>query len=277
MVWYRPKSLEEAISILDEKKLKIVCGGTDLFVNSANHSSFNANEKWLDIQGIKELKKLEKTETHLKIGATITAADIWGNQDINLTALKQACHVVGGWQIQNRASIGGNIANASPAADMVVPLIAYKAKVNLVSKAGYRTMRVIDFIDGVKSTQIKDNELITSISIPNEVIDIPQVFLRHDQRGGTDISLVSVAVTLKGSQENLESINIAVGASNYKPVILDSFDTITKGTLYPNQVEELANLYAENCSPVSDVRASAEYRQAMVKVLIKKAISKILT
>lgn|SRR5690606_24769173 len=277
MVWYRPKSVEEAITILNEEKVKIVCGGTDLFVNNTHQYSYEDNVKWLDIQDIDELKKIEQKNNYIEIGAAITAANIWENKDLNLPALKQAAQVVGGWQIQNRASLGGNIANASPAADMVIPLVAYKALVNLVSKEGSRSISIIDFIDGVKSTQMKDNELIVSISIPNEAIDMRQIFLRHDQRGGTDISLVSVTVTMAGSSEKLEALNIAVGAANYKPVMLDNLEAITQGTLHPNQIEEIANLYAQNCSPITDVRASAEYRQAMVKVFVKKAISEILT
>jgi CO/xanthine dehydrogenase FAD-binding subunit len=101
-------------------------------------------------------------------------------------------------------------------------------------------------------------------------------FLRHDQRGGTDISLVSVAAVIVGTRENLSSIKIAVGAANSKPVFLPDLKEIVKGKLSSEQEEKLANFYAENCNPITDVRASAEYRRAMVKVFIKKAISEIL-
>jgi CO/xanthine dehydrogenase FAD-binding subunit len=275
MVWYRPKTLEEALTILDTDKPKIVCGGTDLFVNWPDRQGESTTKNWLDIQNLPELKKIEKTTNGLEIGAAVTAAEIWENDDLNLPALKQAARVVGGWQIQNRASLGGNVANASPAADMVVPLVAYEAEVNLKSISGSRTIPVVDFIDGVKSTQIKENELITSITIPTESIGIRQVFLRHDQRGGTDISLVSVAALIKGTRENIAFLKIAVGAANFKPVVLSNLSEIVKGTLTTEQVDELAELYAKNCNPITDIRASAEYRRAMVKVFIKKAISAI--
>jgi CO/xanthine dehydrogenase FAD-binding subunit len=277
MAWYRPHNLDEALKILDSEKPKIVCGGTDLFVDWPTRQHESDTNEWMDIQNLPELRHIESKSEGMEIGAAVTAAEIWGNPlFLQVPALQQAARVIGGWQIQNRASIGGNIANASPAADLVVPLVAYRAHLKLSSMEGSRSLPVIDFITAPKSTQIEETEIITSIFIPNEVLGVPQTFLRHDQRGGTDISLVSVAAIVSGTHDYLHWIQIAVGAANYKPVILPDLNQQINGKLTDEQLDHIADLYADNCNPITDVRASAEYRREMVKVFVKRAISEIL-
>lgn len=278
MGWYQPKTLDEALSILDEKHPKIVCGGTDLFVNWPVRKKDSQVENWLDIGRLPDLKSITQTDDHIEIGAAVTASEIWDCEALQgLAALQKAAKVIGGWQIQNRASIGGNIANASPAADLIVPLIAYEASVIIRSRSNNRTVPVVDVITGPKATSIAENEMITAIIIPKEAVDIPQTFIRLDQRGGTDISIVSVAAIVNGPKENVSDLKIAVGAASPKPVILSNLQNFIGGEMTEDKLNRLCDLYAENCQPITDVRASAEYRKAMVKVFIKRAISELLS
>lgn len=278
MVWYRPQNLDEAMIILEKKTPKIVCGGTDLFVHlTAEQTKLAQVENWLDIQNLRELKKIEITDQGIEIGAAVTAAEIWQSPLLKpLPALQKASREVGGWQIQNRASIGGNIANASPAGDMIVPLAAYHSKIKLRSLAGTRTLPIDDVLVGPKKTRITEKEMIVSVVIPNEFLNVPQTFLRLDQRGGTDISLVSVAAIVKGTKDQIENAQIAVGAAHFKPLVLPDLTEMLKGTMTLENLDVIAERYAEVCQPISDIRASAEYRRAMVKVFIKKAILEIL-
>lgn len=274
-MWYRPDNLKQALALLAEEQPTIVCGGTDLFVNWEARRKQSPARSWLDIQHIPELQRLEQTAEGIEIGAAVTAAELWQSPVTEgLAALREACQVVGGWQIQNRASIGGNFANASPAADMIVPLIAYGAVLTLASRSGTRKVAAADFVTGPKTTVLQDDEMITNVFIPHEVVGVPQTFLRHDQRGGTDISLVSVAAVVKGAGAEKEWIKIAVGAANATVVALSN-DELNGTELTEEAIAGIARLYANECQPISDVRASAEYRKEMVKVFVKKALMKL--
>ncbi|MCM3712540.1 FAD binding domain-containing protein [Alkalihalobacillus oceani] len=271
MSWHSPSTLEEALNLLEEEQAQIVCGGTDLFVNFQAEQELR-NRSWLNIQHLPELRQIRRVEGGIEIGAAVTASEIWQSTLLEeLPALQEASRVIGGWQIQNRASIGGNLANASPAADLIIPLVAYEATVTLKSKERTRIVPLVDFVTAPKKTTLEKNEMITAIFIPDKVSGLPQTFLRHDQRGGTDISLVSVAVVLEESSRRVNWLNVAVGAANGKPVFAAFHDVESNETA----IARLAELVAAQCQPITDVRASAAYRQAMVSVFIKKALTKL--
>ncbi|MDF2668962.1 MAG: hypothetical protein K0R67_1268 [Paenibacillus sp.] len=272
MAWLKPQNVDEALKWMNEYEPKVVCGGTDLFVNWQNRKSTADAVNWLDIQGLQELKQIERTEEGLVLGAAITAAEIWQDDRLQcFPSLRQAARIVGGWQIQNRASVGGNVANASPAADMVVPLAACKAIIRVSGMNGSRSIPISEFLLGPRKTALKPNEILTSILIPDACLDVPQVFLRHDQRGATDISIVSVALILKGNREQIEWASAAVGAANPVPLTLPEEDSQWKGSLSAEKLTKIAKAYAAHSRPITDVRASAEYRQAMVKVFLERA------
>ncbi|MGP0584754.1 FAD binding domain-containing protein [Paenibacillus timonensis] len=278
MAWHQPRSLDEALEQLRERSPRIVCGGTDLFVNAQRKSYESEQTDWLDIRRVPELHLTRRTEAGLEIGAAVTAAEIWGSDVFSVVpALQQAARIVGGWQIQNRASLGGNVANASPAADMVVPLVAYRAEVRLAGVDGTRSVPIADFISGPKATQLRERELIASLFIPARMLEVPQVFLRHDQRAATDISIVSVALLLQGKGREIEWGTAAVGAAAPKPFVLVAEDEQRwSGELTAAKLDELGDLYTRRSSPITDVRASADYRRALVGTYIKRAASALL-
>lgn len=278
MAWLQPRSLSEALELLSGNNPRIVCGGTDLFVNGQRKGYEAEHTDWLDIRRIEELGRVERTEAGLEIGAAVTAADLWQDSRFSVVpALQQAAKIVGGWQIQNRASLGGNVANASPAADMVVPLVAYRAKVRLAGREGARSVPVSEFISGPKRTELREGELIVSLFIPARYLDVPQVFLRHDQRSATDISIVSVALLLSGAGGTAEWGTAAVGAAAPKPFVLgQEEERLWQGELNEDKLQRLADVYAAASSPITDVRASAEYRRALVGTYIKRAARSLL-
>ena len=276
MTWLRPENLQQALTWLNEYHPRIVCGGTDIFVDWLRRKHEFTGVHWLDIRSLPELKETAFTSEGLEIGAAVTAAEIWQRQEFQaVSALQQAARVVGGWQIQNRASLGGNIANASPAADMVIPLVAYAAEVKLVSVHGERWVSITQFIQGPRQTLLRPEELITAIRIPNESLHHPSAFVRHDQRGATDISIVSAAVVFHGNADSIQWGRAAVGAAHPVPLSLPEVDARWAGPLTIEKVEEVASGYARSCRPISDVRASADYRRAMVKVFIRRAVQSL--
>ncbi|NMO96395.1 hypothetical protein HII30_11495 [Paenibacillus lemnae] len=278
MAWLKPKSVDEALKWMEEYRPKIVCGGTDLFVDWHSRKGLVNAEHWLDIQEISELKQIQMTEEGLSLGAAVTASQIWQDDKLDaFPSLRQAARIVGGWQVQNRASIGGNVANASPAADMVVPLAAARAVIRLSGVNGSRSLPISDFILGPRQTALAPDEMITSVLVPKECLHVPQIFMRHDQRGATDISIVSVAVIAKSSGDQLEWARAAVGAANAVPVILpEEQEALWQGVMDEDKLTRMSELYAASSNPISDVRASAEYRRAMVKVFTARAARQVL-
>ncbi len=221
---------------------------------------------------------MEAVDSGLSIGAAVTAAELWQHPLLNgVPALQQAARVVGGWQIQNRATLGGNIANASPAADMVVVLAALDAQVVVVSRRGERREVIGRLITGPKRTSLAADELILRVFIPAWAMGARQCFLRLDQRGGTDISIVSAAVVLAVEEGRIQRASIAVGAAAPVPLRLPEVDARLTG-VWPEKrvIDGVARAYAEAAQPISDVRASAEYRRAMVEVLVRRGIQNLL-
>ena len=272
MAWLRPQTLEEALKWLDEYRPTVVCGGTDLFVNwPARKANYTVND-WLDVRRLPELNVIERDERGLAIGAAVTAAQIWQDKRLRcFPALQQAARVVGGWQIQNRASVGGNLANASPAADMAVPLAAAKASVRVAGLRGTRDIPIAEFLLGPRRTALQPGELIVSVHVPARMLDVPQAFLRHDQRGATDISIVSAALIGEGDSKSVDWASAAVGAAHPVPLTAPDLEPQWQGAMSGEKLKAVAEAYAARCRPISDVRASAEYRRAMVSVFLERA------
>jgi CO/xanthine dehydrogenase FAD-binding subunit len=278
MAWLRPRCLSEALEQLDKQRHRIVCGGTDLFVNAPSKANEIAHTDWLDVRSLPELKRVSRSSEGLEIGAAVTAAEIWGNEIFSaVPALQQAARIVGGWQIQNRASIGGNVANASPAADMLVPLFAYRAEVRLTGAYGTRSVPIEAFVTGPKRTELQHGELITSLFVPARMLDTPQIFLRHDQRAATDISIVSIALILQGTAQQVEWGTAAIGAAAPKPYTLSQKeDSLWSGEIRTDKLESLGDLYAQRSSPITDIRAGAAYRRSLVKTYTIRAAQTLL-
>lgn len=269
MKWYRPENLNEALLLLYKEQPQVVCGGTDLFVAFQRGSISSRNSHWMSIEQIEELQQVKVTEEGIYIGASVTAAQIWQEHSLQaLTSLQEASRVIGGWQIQNKASIGGNLANASPAGDLIVPLAALNAKVIIQHSDGQREVTVEDFIVGPGQTQLRKDELITFIFIPRSSLGGAQTFLRHDQRGGTDISIVSVAAVKNKADQ---WVRVAVGAANAKVVVAQ----IDHWADQPDKKDEFVRNVVDNCHPITDIRASADYRLDMVRVFLNRALNNI--
>lgn len=277
MVWYRPDDISEALKILDEQRPVVVCGGTDQFVNWPRRKTDYEEKDWLSLEDIPSLRNIENDNGDLVIGAAVTASQIWSSTVCRqVPALQDASRVVGGWQIQNRASLGGNLANASPAADMVVPLVAYDASVVLQSRNSGRTVPIREFLLGPRKTSLQPNEILVKVRIPKAVLGEPQTFLRLDQRGGTDISLISVAAVVHLEECDVEWAKLAVGAANPVPFSLPEADATLKGRLSEPNIRMFTQHYANYAQPISDIRASAEYRTKMIEVYIKRALAKLV-
>lgn len=167
--YFRPLCLEHSLELLAQKQLTIVAGATDLYPAKVAHNGWGdwRQQALLDISGLSELQGISDRNSHFRIGALTTWSHIaQAALPAYFTPLQQAAQCIGALQIQNRGTIGGNICNASPAADGVPVLLCLDAQVELSSQSGVRILRLDEFVLGYRKTARQENELVTAILIP---------------------------------------------------------------------------------------------------------------
>lgn len=259
MVWLQPESLDEALAVLQHDNAIIIAGGTDIY---PAHVERPLSGPLVDISQIAELAGIIKKPDHWRIGAGVT----W-SQLINtplppaFDALKQAGREVGSLQIQNRATIIGNICNASPAADGIPPLVVLDADIELASQKAKRTIALKDFITGNRQTQMRSDEVVTAVIVPAHAVKGQSAFSKLGARKHLVISIAMVAARLvSGPDETVSSLAVSVGSCAPTPQRLAALEQQATGCPLNNLPDLPQPIHFAGLSPISDVRASAEYR-----------------
>jgi carbon-monoxide dehydrogenase medium subunit len=278
--YVRPNNLDELCDALSQygAKAKLLAGGTDLTI--ALKQRLINPQVLIDLNHVrKELTGIDASKSSLIIGAMTTYTELEANPAVirYARALSEAASQVGTYQIRNLGTIGANLANGSPAADTAPPLIVLSAKVHLRNKHGTREMPVEDFITGVKKTAIRPDEIITSVEIPlNERLS--SYWMRSAKRNENVISVVSVAVASEIQSNRFGESRIALGAVAPTPILAKASSSKLSGSsVNPATIETVSKLAAKESKPISDVRASADYRRHLVYVLTKRTINKIVS
>lgn len=271
--YIRARSLDEALDLISKyDDFKLLAGGTDLVVDLK--IGRYRPRVIIDIGRLNELKYIEDKGEQIAIGAITTLQEILESSVIRqkLPALAEAVRNIGSWQIRNIATIGGNICNASPAADSAPPLIVYDAKVVLMSKRGKREAPLKEFFLGPRKTMLERDELLAEIIIPY-IKDSGQSFLRLGGRAMHTLSRVSVASLVKVEDGRFEDVRVSLGAVAPKPIRARSVEEalIGKRVSYES-VKRASEEVIKDISPISDVRASAEYRKKASIVLTRDSI-----
>src|SRR5271165_2588922 len=268
--WLRPTSLTEALGALADQRWTVIAGGTDHFPARLGAAR---EEDVLDITALAGLRRIETRPAGLFIPCAATWTDlIEADLPPAFDGLRAAARQVGGVQIQNRATLVGNLCNASPAADGVPNLLALGARVILQSVGGRRDLSICDFVRGNRRTARRKDELVLGIVVPTPSPSARGCFLKLGARRYLVISIVSVAAVLDVAGDGtVRDARIAVGACTAAPVRLPMLETALVGQLpSPDRVqaEHLAPL-----APIDDVRASAEYRLLAAQALIGRALA----
>ncbi len=269
--YLKPDSIKETISILSQygKKAQILNGGTDLIVGIRD--KINQPEYVVDIKAIPQLNEITYSEQDgLHIGATVTLNEISDSKVIqrNYPILAEACKTVGSYQVRNRATLAGNICNASPAADTAPPLLVLEATVNIVGPTGEKTVPIDEFFTGVKKNILKRGEIVTSVTIPPIKDEWTGVYLKQGRRKDVDLATVGVAVVCIRDE-----IRIALGAVAPIPIRAFKTEELLKGkTIDESLLEKAGESALTEISPISDVRSSQEYREEIIKVLVRRAV-----
>jgi len=269
--YLKPDSIKETISILSQYsgKAQILNGGTDLIVGIRD--KINQPEYLVDIKAIPQLNKITYSEQDdLHIGATVTLNEISNSKVVqtHYPILVKACKTVGSYQVRNRATLAGNICNASPAADTAPPLLVLEAKVNIIGPTGEKIVPINQFFTGVKKNILKKGEIVASITIPPIKDEWTGVYLKQGRKKEVDLATVGVAVLCMRDE-----VRIALGAVAPVPVRAFKTEELLKGkTIDESLLEKAGKSALTEVSPISDVRSSQEYREEIIKVLVRRAI-----
>lgn len=266
-------SLGEAVSILASGTWKVLAGGTDYYPARV---ALPARDNILDISNLTELRSITEEADCWRLGALTTWSDIVNAQlPPMFKGLQLAAREVGARQIQNAATIAGNLCNASPAADGVPPLLTLDAEVELTSSKAVRKVSLSEFIKGNRDTVIEDDELMTAILIPKIAGEVNSGFLKLGSRSYLVISIAMVAALIEVTNDRkVAKASISVGACSVVAQRLRELEAELEGqTLSPEIVDLVKSRHFASLAPIDDVRATAAYRLAMAEEMVRRVLA----
>ena len=272
-MYHQPADLGEALAILGRGGCVHLSGGTDVFPALVDRPPV----PFIDLSRIAGLRGITHEDSHVSFGAATTWSDIIrADLPPAFDALKQAAAQVGSIQIQNRATVGGNLCNASPAADGVPPLLALDAEVELASADGRRTLPLDQFLRGNRITARAPNELLVAVRVPRDIEHARSAFLKLGARKYLVISIVMVAAVIDVRNGIIARARIAVGAASVVARRLRALEDRLAGcSASTDFVDAVLNEDLAELSPIDDVRASAAYRMDAVRTILARTLRQV--
>jgi carbon-monoxide dehydrogenase medium subunit len=273
--YHAPESLEEVFDILREHpgEATFLAGGTDLIVKLKQR--LVEPKHLINLKKIKELKGIEKKDDYIHIGALTRLRTLERSHQVTewLPLLQETVSAMGSVQIRNMATIGGNLCNASPAADSAATLIALGADAHIAGPASERSLPLDEFFSGPKSNVLGDNEILTYVSVQVPEENSKGAFLKIG-RTKLDIATVNVAVQLSMKGDTIEDCRMVMGSVAPIPLRLIAVEKYLKGKKATDATfKQAGEIGSHEIEPVSDVRATANYRKTASKGLIREALS----
>jgi xanthine dehydrogenase FAD-binding subunit len=272
-------SVDEAVSLLAARgpRAKVLAGGTDIIVQL--REGLREADLVLDIKKIPELMKLAFSPGRgLRLGAGVPCYQLYDNRDVAAAypALADSARIIGGWQIQSRASIGGNLCNSSPAADSIPSLIALGAVCHIAGPGGRRRVSVAQFCTAPGRNVLERGEFLVSIEFPPPEPRTGSRYLRFIPRNEMDIAVVGVGAWLRldTAGEQVEAARIGVAAVAPTPLAAtEASDWLPGKPATGESFAEAGRLARKLARPISDMRGPAEYRTHLVGVLVERALA----
>jgi carbon-monoxide dehydrogenase medium subunit len=256
----------------------LVAGGTDLLPQLKNGLLRPACV--VDLSGVGGLRRLHRDDGRgLRIGAAVTARALELDPGVRAEypALAESAALVGSVQVRNLATVGGNLCNAAPSADMAPPLVALDAEAVIAGPRGQRRVPLADFFVGVRRTVLAADELLVEIAVPSAGPHSGGHYLRHTPRRELDIAVVGVASQLTLSGGVCAKARIALAAVAPVPVRATAAERALEGQpVTPAQIERAAELAVGAARPISDQRGSVEFRRHLVRVLTRRTLTTAL-
>ncbi len=275
-----PTSIQEAVGLLAERgdSATVLAGGTDILVQ-LREGLRDANLV-VDVKKIPELTDLTYSpDSGLQLGASVPCYRIYEDAEIANTypALADAARIIGGWQIQSRASVGGNLCNSSPAADTIPPLIAYQAVCHIVGPNGRRTVPVDQFCTSPGQNILKNGELLVALTFPPPQPLSSSAYERFIPRNEMDIAVAGAAswVQLDEARETIKKARVALAAIAPTPQLAaEAGNWLAGKPATAATFAEAGELAKKVAAPIDDMRGTAEYRVHLVGVLTKRTLAR---
>jgi carbon-monoxide dehydrogenase medium subunit len=272
------KDSQHAVALLAEHgpTAKVIAGGTDLLAD-LKFSSHPPPSIVVDISRAADLQGLKLTDAGLSIGALVTHTEIMQSPVVRdlFPALVDAAHTIGAVQTRNLGTLGGNLVTAVPSVDSGPTLVALDAQVTVLGASGRRQMPLSEFFVGPRKTALKPDELLVEILIPKDSLGKPTAFLKFGLRKGQALALVNVAASfwVDWDKQTFLTPRIALGAVAPKVIHAASAEAYLDGrAISLDAMIEAGRLAAGDAKPITDFRASAEYRRDLIAVLTKRAL-----
>ncbi|MBI4321924.1 MAG: xanthine dehydrogenase family protein subunit M [Chloroflexi bacterium] len=280
--YYEPRSVGEATTLLSTLvgDVAVLAGGTDL-LNQMKREELSPNSL-INLKSITGLSYIHLDGSRsVRIGALTRIADLATNEPLRCAfpAIVDAARSLGLPSVRNRATIGGNLCHASPAADMAPALIAYGAEVKVVGPQGHRRLPVESFFVGPGRNALGKGEILTEIAVDTPDLSGRSVYFKHSIRKANDTAIVGVAAyaAIDPRSGCVAAIGLGLGAVSPTPVRARLAEAAIRGKKADTPlINEAANIASGECQPIGDIRGSAAYRTEMVRVFARRALEAVL-
>jgi len=278
--YFKPSTLNELLELKSKfgDDARILAGGTDLILDLRLRAK--KVKALIDIKNVKELHELRYDEGKgLVIGATVTLNELLRNKVVKerYQILWKAISTMGDFMLRNRATLVGNLCNASPAADSAPPLLIYKAKLELTSIRGTRVVNLKDFFVGPKKNILKPDEVVTKVYVPEPPENHVGEYLKF-VRTSEDLAIVGIAALVANPNNPKERIvRLAYASAAPTPLLIDEVEDLFKSDEDISKlIEKAIDIVLRKVSPITDVRGTKEYRIHLIKYGTKYLLSKLL-
>ncbi len=278
--YFRPTSKEGLMQILRdyEEDFTIIAGGTDLLVE--HYQNLYKIDRWLDLNWVSEFKEIKIYDDKVEIGSMVTHERLYKLDKIKelYPVIQQAAADVGSPQIRSRGTIGGNIVTSSPAGDLLPPLLVYDAKLKLISKEGERVVDANEFFTGPKRNVMENGEIVEKIILPLRDEKYKGAWVKVGKRKALVISSISLALNLVFDEdEKIKESRICIGSAAPVPLRIESAEEqLLDKKPSKVKIDEVAQIVADEISPIDDIRGTAKYRRQVAFNITKSALSEVI-
>ena len=271
-----PKSLGDALTMLSQHgdRARPMAGGTDILVQL--RAGARDPDLLVDVKGIPELNEINYSPSSgLTLGSAVECYKVYRNSDIRnaYPGLIDSASIIGGTQIQGRASIGGNLCNAAPSGDSIPTLIALGATVKIASSGGTREVPVEEFCTAPGRTVVQPGELVVSIHLPAPVPNSGARYIRFIPRNEMDIAVVGAGVSVVLDNGNIKSARVALASVAPTPLFVkEAGDALAGKPATDESIRVASQLASDAAKPITDMRGTIEFRKHLCEVLTRRAL-----
>ena len=271
-----PTSVREAVDLMNEAgdRARPLAGGTDILVQLRGRAY--DLDLMVDVKSIPELNELTyDPDNGLTIGAAVPGYRIYGNSTVRSVypGIVDAANIIGGTQIQGRASLGGNLCNAAPSADSVPAMIAYSGVARIAGPNGNREVALEDFCTGVRQTVLERGEVLVAMHFPTPAANSGANYIRFIPRNEMDIAVAGAGVSVELDNGNIQSARVTLASVAPVPLFVAEAGEAVAGKPATEETVRIASGIARDAAvPITDMRGTIEYRQHLCEVLTRRAM-----